>query len=989
MNRLRRWGLLIGLLLPLRAAAATNSSWSVRAWQSDEGLPNNGVAALAQTSDGYLWIASGSRLARFDGVQFDAFSSKTYADARNLNISALLAVPDGLWFGLHSGPIGFIGAKGISVFTNGLPDKVARQLVREPDGTLWINYRSGTIYRLKNGNVKRFSEAEGVPGGYSSSMALDTEKRVWLARSGSLGILRDEQFVMLTQLPRGAVTIAPARSGVWVFAGSQLFKCDATGFLKEFGAFEREFSDVESSALLEDRNGGVWIGTTDSGLFYFNGAHFENIPVSHRSVSSLIEDREANIWAGTDGGGIDRVRPRVIAVENENTGLPYGIVRSLAEDRDGNVWATTLNGLLARRTGTQWSTISTNADWPGGRVTCVAADKAGAVWIGTMDRVLHRLLDGKFTSWRSSEGLASHTIHCLVPAANGDLWIGEESPDVVQRFRDGKFETFVMPEGIRVIRTMTQDAKGDIWIGSSKGYLVRISNGRVIDETAKLGPDYLSIRCLHATTDGAIWIAFADDGLGRMLDGRFANITSALGLRDDRLSQIVADQSGWLWVGGDHGIFKAREEELNDAADGRARQVRPVRYGPSEGLPSLEANFGDSPGALCTRDGRIWMPTRSALAVIDPRNVQERADPPEVMLKRVTVDGTAAAVYGSVLMPGPAVAPSPAPLRLAPGSSRLEFEFTALNLAAPENVRFRYRLDSVDEHWTDADTRRSALYARLPAGRYRFIVTACNGDSIWNEHPAEIAFIIEPFFWQTWWFRFGALGLAAGAVWYFSFRRLHFKLQLLKQQTALDQERARIAKDLHDDLGSRLTKIVLLGGLARRDRAIPEKAVEHLDKISSMSREVIKSLDETVWAANPRNDTLPDLVNYVGQFAVDFLQAAEIKCRLDLPEQSLRLAVPAGVRHNLFLAVKEALNNVVRHSHAKEVRLRIRADATSVMVTIEDDGRGFDAAPDDSHADGLRNMRQRMEEIGGNFALESKAGTGTRISFSCPWKNGK
>ncbi len=223
---------------------------------------------------------------------------------------------------------------------------------------------------------------------------------------------------------------------------------------------------------------------------------------------------------------------------------------------------------------------------------------------------------------------------------------------------------------------------------------------------------------------------------------------------------------------------------------------------------------------------------------------------------------------------------------------------------------------------------------------------------------------------------------------YHSFRRLRHRLEMVEQQAALDRERARIARDIHDDLGCRLTKIVLLTEIALRNSSKGSDPTERVRQISSTAREGMQSLDETVWAINPRNDTLADLIDYIGQFAVELLEAADIRCHLDLPDHPPTRSLSAEVRHNLFLAVKEALNNIVRHSHAREVRLRVTTNGNSLNISIEDDGRGFEQAPDNALADGLRNMRQRLQEVSGECRIESKPGSGTRISFEQPWQNG-
>jgi len=249
--------------------------------------------------------------------------------------------------------------------------------------------------------------------------------------------------------------------------------------------------------------------------------------------------------------------------------------------------------------------------------------------------------------------------------------------------------------------------------------------------------------------------------------------------------------------------------------------------------------------------------------------------------------------------------------------------------------------------------------------------------------------VVAPFFWQTWWFRSVVLAVFTGSiiaiVRYVSFRRLRRQLVVMEQQAALQKERARIAKDIHDDLGASLTQIAFLGELAQQDRGEPEKAAERVGKISTTARQAIKSLDEIVWAVNPRNDTLAHLIEYAGQFALDYLRLADIRCRLDFPEQSPPRELSTDLRHNLFLAIKEALHNIVKHAQATEVWLRIKFSDRSLEITIEDNGRGFDREPDDALADGLRNMRQRLADIGGECRVESQAGTGTKISLQLPW----
>ena len=280
-------------------------------------------------------------------------------------------------------------------------------------------------------------------------------------------------------------------------------------------------------------------------------------------------------------------------------------------------------------------------------------------------------------------------------------------------------------------------------------------------------------------------------------------------------------------------------------------------------------------------------------------------------------------------------------------------------------------------------------YQRLDKGKYSFAVTACNSDGDWNKTAAEIRLEVAPFFWRTWWFQLAVVAAFTlciiAIVRYVSFRRLRAQLRVLEQQAALQRERTRIAKDIHDDLGANLTQIAFLGELANQDREEPNAVAERIRNISATARQAVKSLDEIVWAVNPRNDTLAHLLDYAGQFAVDYLRPVGIRCRLDFPEEIPARELSTDLRHNLFLSVKEALHNIFKHANATEVWLRVTADVRALEIVIEDNGRGFENTPDDALADGLRNMRQRMAEIGGSFRVESRPGSGTKIFLRLPW----
>ena len=305
-------------------------------------------------------------------------------------------------------------------------------------------------------------------------------------------------------------------------------------------------------------------------------------------------------------------------------------------------------------------------------------------------------------------------------------------------------------------------------------------------------------------------------------------------------------------------------------------------------------------------------------------------------------------------------------------------------------MRFRYRLEGLDSDWVNAGERRAAYYGYVPPGNYRFRVAANNGNGVWSEAASSVTLVVPRHYWQAWWFLLAVLAgftvSVAALVRYVSFRRLRRELRLLEQREALHRERARIAKDIHDDVGADLTQIALLGELARQDHPEQDKVSERIGTMSATARQTIKSLDEIVWAVNPRNDTLSHLVEYAGQYALDYLRLAGIRCRLDFPDDIPVRELSTELRHNLFLATKEAFNNVVKHAHATEAWFRVKLTVVALEMAIEDNGQGFAPAAQAPGADGLHNIRRRMAEIGGDCCIESRPGAGTRVVLRLPWR---
>lgn len=370
----------------------------------------------------------------------------------------------------------------------------------------------------------------------------------------------------------------------------------------------------------------------------------------------------------------------------------------------------------------------------------------------------------------------------------------------------------------------------------------------------------------------------------------------------------------------------------------------------------------------------------------DPETLASASAAPRVAIEELRIEGVPAFHDGRWFLPPvssfAATNLSPGTAVLPPGSGRLlEFRYTAPVFAAPEKTRFRYRLLGHEEDWQYADTRRFALYTNLRPGSYRFEVTACSVRGQWAEIPAHLAFRLRPFIYQTTWFwgLTGALGLGlAASIHQWRLNNVR-RLQTLQQQHALDAERARIATDLHDDLGARLSHLVLLTEMLHSQTQNSPQAARWRRELVDEAREAAQSVNETVWATNPERDRIDHLISFLVQYTEHFLAPTGLDCRFDLPANVPTLPVASAVRHGIFLILKEALHNIVSLARARTVRLQLIMQCDGVELRIQDDGRGLEPGLDYTRGNGLNNMRQRAQSLGGALRYEPVPGGGTCV----------
>ena len=974
-------------------AGASAQALTFRSWQREQGLPQNSVRALAQTRDGYLWIGSEDGVARFDGVRFVSFGLRE--GLRGGPVRVLFEDSRGaLWIGTGGGGLARWQDGRLATFTmpDGLPEDSITALGEDREGRLWVGTEAGLAV-WQNG---RFAPLPGGEFKGKSIAALFKDRRgvMWVGVAGA-GVFRflNNKFNPLAdasvqRLLRDPHCLLEDKAGrVWVGAGDDYVLCRDGSQWRRY-RIPRHLARPYVSALAEEPDGTVWAGSVSEGLFQFKEGRLAAVNassgLSDNSVTSLLVDREGNLWAGT-GGGLNRVRRSTLLVYGQNEGLGYGAVQGLAEIAPGVIWAGKPGDGLYRWEGRSFSRLGDagfTQRHPEDITLLMTRD--GSCWAGG-GRGLWCFKNPKAAAGEMEiAALSGLKVISLAQDRDGGVWAGTREGEVWRQFQ-GNWARETNYSQTHPVTAMVQDAGGAFWIGTGGGGLYRFKqDGRTrFGKSGRLLSDW--VRTLYLDPQDTLWIGTAGGGLSRWRDDGMVTFTTQEGLPDNTISQILEDSAGRLWLGSNRGIACVSKRELDDLAEGKLTFVYPQVYGRAEGMPSEECTGGFFPAGLRTRSGRLCFSTLKGIVVADPRAHTTNAPAPSVVLEEILIDGAATGPAGD---PAPPAVSDANRVTVPPGKHRLELRYTGISFTAPERVRFRYRLEGLETDWVEAGARRTAFYSYVPPGRYRFRVIACDSAGAWNEAGASLSLVVLPHFYQAGWFiglaAAGLLGAVVGVVRIVEKRKHQRRLKQIEQERAIERERARIAQDLHDDLGSSLTRISLLSDLARTDKDNPGLVETHARKISQSADQTVRALEEIVWALRPGSDTLQSLVEYIAHFANELFESDRTRCRLDLPHDLPARALPPEMRHNIFLVVKEALTNALKHAGAHEVRIQIKTSANLLEILVEDDGQGFEPEGADapSRRQGLGNMHRRAEAMGGSLELRSSRRTGTRIRLT-------
>jgi len=980
------WGFLISCPAASGTAPALQD-YIVKSWQTDDGLPVNAVNAMLQDQPGYIWLATIGGLERFDGVAFKQFSPPWLPRGADFNVGALAQTADGTLLML---PVagGVVGFKNGGFFRHEMSDALAgrqlQSLFVDPGGAVWVAGEDGQVRRWQAGKPVDFSPAAGLSARSRVVFAADRAGGVWLASGGFLDCYQAGRLVRWSENRDSAAytVIAASRSGgIWVCNNTRLFRIEDGRVLTVGTNLPWVAQHDVPRELFEDRHHVLWIGTSAHGLYCCVNGRFKPVAISQSQTTAIMEDSESDLWVGTAGGGLNRLRPKLFQLYNTESGLPEDVSDSVCADHLGVVWLANRNSGVVRIAEGQVTALPLHIGARNLRAYSVCADDHDMVWVSE---------GGLFRFPRDRpdqvQAVSNHLtgqllgVHVIYQSHHGDIWIGTDQ-NLIGCFRGGRLDSYFSVTNFPEMRprSIVEDLDGNIWIGTEEGQLLQFDHEKFHVFAQPDGLPGAPVRSLYADDAGSLWIGTMGGGLVLRRHDQFTVISTEAGLPDNFIDEILEDQAGRLWCGSRAGIFHAAKRDLLAFVNGTLPKVTATPFAKSEGLAGISCLGSSQPKAARTADGRLWFATQQGVLALDSLAVKVNTRPPPVFIDELWVNDRPLPVDAGMTVP--------------PLCNKIEFHFSVLSFVAPQLVRLRFKLDGVDSGWGEPVNQRSAVYSALRPGSYQFHLQACNNDGVWNETGASLAFRVRPAWWQNPWFQsfLGLTFMSASAlgIHYLSQRRLKLKLERLEHQQALARERSRIARDLHDDLGAMVTQVGLMVEELRRAPLSVSEIKQQSALISGRVLNLARDLDAIVWSVNPGNDSLAELLAYLGESFLECFRRTNIRPRLEVMESAPPAALAPEVRHQLLLVVKEAMNNVVKHSSASEVTLSLSLVEDTLEIRLKDNGRGFDPGTlAQSKRHGLKNMRARVEQLGGRLEATSEPGRGTEIRILLPsWKD--
>jgi signal transduction histidine kinase/ligand-binding sensor domain-containing protein len=1002
---------LAGILLPVCPCGfALNptldvSQYAHTAWKIREGFPKGQIVAMAQTPDGYLWLGTEFGLVRFDGVRGVPWQPPANQHLPSNHIFSLLAARDGtLWIGTFKGLASWKDGK-LTQYPQ-LDAHYIFKIIEDHEGSVWVSgipaaIAKGKLCAFRNGSVQCYGQ-DGSFGRGAFTLYEDSRGNLWAGVEAGVWRWKPDppKFYPLPPEPDGIQGLGEDEDGA-LLIGSQGGLLRLVGEKTEPYPLPGTGRQFRARRLLRDRNGSLWIGTSREGLLHVHqgrtDAFASSDSLSDDDIYAFFEDREGNIWVSTPSG-LDRFRDSAVATLTTRQGLLSSGVASVLADRDGSVWIATREGLNKWTSGQMTTFGQLNAAAKGApRFTTnvkrdqilaelpqtLFQDDRGRIWCST------RLGFGYLENDRyiPVSGVPGGPVTAITQDTAGNLWVSNEHNALFQLFRGNVVQQIPWSKLGRQSHAsalVADPLQGGIWIGFGTGGIAYFSNNEVRQSYAAAdGLGEGRVNFLRFDRDRTLW-AGTDGGLSRLKNGRVATLSSKSGLPCDTVHWVMEDDADSFWLYMPCGLVRIARSEVNawaaavDQNKDAKLSLPATVFDSFDGVKTLSSGGHFSGQVAKSSDGKLWFLPWDGVSVVDPRHLSFNKLPPPVQIERVTADRKTYDANSG--------------LRLPPLVRDLQIDYTALSLAAPEKVLFRYKLESRDRDWQDATNRRQTFYNDLPPGNYRFRVMACNNSGVWNEAGAFLNFSIAPAYYQTKWFSLlcaaASLALLA-ALYQLRLRQVARQFNLRMEERV--NERTRIARDFHDTLLQSFQGVVMKFHAVTY--LLPDRPVEAQNKLETVveqARQAIAEGRDAVQGLRSSTVIANDLAQEISAFGQELtrnqtsLQAPDFCVRVEGTSRDLAPLV----RDEVYRVGCEAVRNAFGHAQAERIEVEIQYGQRQLRLRVRDDGKGIDpkVLSEGGRAGhhGLPGMQERAKLVGGKLAVLSEVDSGTEVELTIP-----
>lgn len=945
------------------------TGYNLTSWTQKDGLSNALIWSVQQDTIGYLWLGTDAGALRFDGVRFVPWDALAPVPSPTASVRTIASARDGgLWFGLG-----------------------------EPGGVLV----------LRSGKVRLYTAADGLPEGLVMSIVEGANGVMWAAGHFGVARLDGDRWNRANEgLPSAAINVLqPDGDGIVAGTAGGVFRRSV-----DDAAWSRQgrFAD-NARSMARDADGRLWTADPIVGLSAVDGIDAAGPRLKGRG-SWLMRDSRRNLWVGTGGQGLFRLQftadaPPAGLVERTSTatGLSDDGVTDLEEDREGNIWVATRDGLNrltphkmtpitdvgivtgvdATPDGRVWvGSADDVVSFPDGRVTerssalplpnpplaAMHADTRGRLWVATARRLY--AVDGARLREAPLQGLPIAELTDLTSDGRGGLWL-HDSHQGVLHWRAGQLSSSPLPREWQTLAVLASytDSAGRAWFSFEDSRIAVIeSDGGVQTFGPAEGLTAGPYRAIHQDRTGRLWLG-GERGLTRFAEGRFATVSPSHDSPIRRIIGIADDRTDALWLAIDAaGLIRVSRDEIAKVISDPSHPLVFSTYDKVDGSAGTSRWFGNR-AAVQSTDGRLWFVAGRGITVVDPDSLaEENPDEQAVRIESVLADGRSV--------------PTAAVGVLAPGTARVQIDYTVVDLTSPQKRRFRYRLDGFDSDWVEAGPRHSAFYTNLPPRAYTFRVMASTADGSFPGTQGEWTFTLRPAFHQTWWFAAVAAGLVAlivAGAW-----RVHMR-RLRREFSMLVGERARLSREVHDTLLQSLFGYALqFDALAQVVPSSDTRLRARLAQLRHQVEDDIREARQSIW--NLRSPTLErlDLAASLRNEAQLAAASRQVDLTMTVTGEPAR-STPA-VDEQLLRIGREAVSNALRHAQPGRVQVSLVYAPDRITLAVQDDGCGFDVATGGSAPDhfGLTTMRERAETVGGTLRIESAPGAGTTITTEAP-----